>query len=141
MSSIKTKVGAGATLAALGGLAAYAVGSGEQQTTDPAASTQPVEVRTQTIRRTIHVVKREKPRRSTRRSQGGTAAPAPGPPSVPAQSTAAAAPPAPTRVVSAPAPTPPVTTRSSGSGSGRSGDDDDREHEHENEAEHEGDDD
>ncbi len=78
MRGVQTKVAAGFSLVALGSLAGYAVGAGgDQPAHATAAKRQPVEVRTQTIRRTIRVVKHEKPRPA------------------PTQQTAAAAPPAP----------------------------------------------
>jgi hypothetical protein len=145
MNGVKAKAGAGATLAALGGLAAYAVASGDEPSSTQAAKTQPVEVRTETIRRTVHVVKHEKPRhRRTKAPHGparaaapaASAAPAPAPAAV---TSAAPARPAPARVVSAPAPAHHLTTRTSG-GSGRGGEDE-HEREHESEHEHEGGDD
>jgi hypothetical protein len=102
MSGMKTKVGAGVTLAALGGLAAYAVSAGNAQpsgATTAAAKTRPVEVRTVTIHRTVRVVKHEKPRHAKRvRRVSSAAAPAApaspvvrsGPVSVPAAAPAAA---------------------------------------------------
>jgi hypothetical protein len=137
MNGLKTKVGAGVTLAALGGLAAYAVASGNEPTTTQAAQTQPVEVRTETIRRTVRVVKHEKPHRRRQSHRGPAPAAAPPPraaAAAPAVASVAPARPAPSRVVSAPAPSHHVTTRTSGSsGSGARG--------HENESEHEGGDD
>src|SRR3954447_5089809 len=144
MYGLKTKIGAGATLAALGGLGAVAISSGDGTSASPAAQTQPVQVRTETIRRTIRVVKHEKPKHHRRPKPAAVPAAAPAPrPVAPAPRPAVtAAPPAPvrpatpTRVVSAPAPTRHVTTRSSGSsGSGE------HEREHETEHEHEGGDD
>jgi hypothetical protein len=137
MKGIKTKVGAGATVAALGGLAAFAVASGDEPGSTKAANTQPVEVRTETIRRTVRVVKHEKPHRRRQSHRGAAPAAAPSPTPAPAPAPVApAAPvrPAPARVVSAPAPRRHVTTRTSGSSGRGAG-------EHEHEAEHEGGDD
>jgi hypothetical protein len=137
MNGVKAKIGAGATLAALGGLAAYAVASGDEPGATQAAKAQPVEVRTETIRRTVRVVKHEKPkhRRQSHRASTAAAPPAPAPAPAPvAAAPAAPAQPASSRVVSAPAPSRNVTTRTSG-GSGRG------EHEGEHESEHEGGDD
>jgi len=58
MSTIRTKIGTGATLVALGGLTAYAVAS---EPTD-ASPTAPVEVRTQVERQTIHRTRHVEPR-------------------------------------------------------------------------------
>jgi hypothetical protein len=139
MNGIKAKIGAGVTLAALGGLTAFALSGGEETQASTTAS-QPVEVRTQTIRRTERVV------RGPKRSSSG---PGPGAPAAaaPAPAPASAAPAA----VPAPAPAPaPVTTRSSGGdddsghgrGRGRGGDDDDFEVEYEDhDDDHGGDDD
>ena len=109
MNGIKTKVGAGATLAALGGLAAYALGSGDQPAASQAAKTQPVEVRTETIRQTVRVVKREKPHHPRRKPHGSASAG-----SAPRQVSAAAAPAA-VAAAAPPASASHVTTRSSGS--------------------------
>ncbi|HYH67050.1 MAG TPA: hypothetical protein VD866_20310, partial [Urbifossiella sp.] len=82
MSGIQTKVAAGSTVLALGALAAFAVSSGGETQTDPAAATNAgePEVRTQTVRRTIRVVRREKPRGgSGSGSTTGAAAPPPAP--------------------------------------------------------------
>jgi hypothetical protein len=127
MTGIKTKVGAVATLAALGGLTAYAAGSGDEGTAaSPAAKRTPVEVRTETIRRTVHVVKHEKRRggeaeTETHRRGGRGPGRAPAPASV-----------VPARTISAPAP---VGRRDDDSG--RRGGDDDHAREHEAEHEHE----
>jgi hypothetical protein len=129
MRGIQTKVAAGFSLVALGSLAGYAVGAGGDQPAQvTAAKRQPVEVRTQTIRRTIRVVKHEKPRHA------------------PSQPPASAAPPVPARVAAvaavprvAPAAPPPrrstpVRTRTSGGGSAGGGE---REHENEHAGERE----
>ncbi len=135
MSRANTKLAAGATVLALGGLAAIAVSqTGDAKTTKPAAAAEVV--RTETIRQTIRVVKREKPRHRRpprhQRTQPATvtrapsaAPPSPAPaPVATAGSAPAAAPvhPVAVRHVAA-APAPPahhVTTRTSGS-SGSSG--------------------
>jgi hypothetical protein len=99
---MKTKVGAGVTLAALGGLAAYAVSAGNAQpsgATTAAAKTQPVEVRTVTIHRTVRVVKHEKPRHA-KRVRRVSAAAASAAPAAPASQVVSSAP------VSAPAAAP-----------------------------------
>jgi hypothetical protein len=123
MRSIKTKIGAGATLLALGGLAAYALSAGAQEpATTAAAKSGPVEVRTETVHRTVRVVKHEKRRRNRGASHASGAPAAP----------AAAPSPAPARVASSPAPAPapaaapaprPATRQVSNSGPSRGGDD------------------
>src|SRR5690349_4831697 len=129
----KTTIGAGATLAALGGLTGYAISSSGDEATTATATREPVEVRTETIHRTVHVVKHEKPRHpkpNGRESAAAAAGPVPAAAAAPRAVPVAAPPrPAPARVVSSPAPVRHVTTRSSGSGSG--------EHEREHEVEHE----
>jgi hypothetical protein len=51
----------GVTLAGLGVLAGFAIGSGQNNPATVASRTQPVEVRTQIIRKTVHVYRRPKP--------------------------------------------------------------------------------
>jgi hypothetical protein len=120
MTGIPIKTAAGASLVALGSLAGYAVGSGPagEQADATAAKQQPVEVRTQTIRRTVRVVKHERPR-GNRAQPAPPAAPA-APPTAPAAPTVAVAPSTPVAPQSAPpqpaSPTP-VRTRTSGAGS------------------------
>lgn len=63
MSTVKTKLAAAATLVGLGGLAGWAIN--QPAGNDKAAAAQaaaPVEVRTQVIRRTVHIVRHEKPK-------------------------------------------------------------------------------
>lgn len=127
MNGMHTRIAAGLTLVALGGFAGYAVNgsaSSAPASSNNAATSQPVQIRTQTIRRTVRVVKHEKPKHPP----AAAATPAPGvaprvaaaaPASRPATAVAAA-PPAPARVsvtrtpVVAPS-SAPVRTRSSGS--------------------------
>jgi hypothetical protein len=54
----------GVTLAGLGVLAGFAIGSGQNTPATVASRTQPVEVRTQIIRKTVHVYRRPKPHRA-----------------------------------------------------------------------------
>jgi hypothetical protein len=142
MSPVNKKLAAGASLVALGGIAGFAVGQpGHAGTVKQAAA--PVEVRTETVKRTVHVTRHEKPKhKRVRRPAAPAVAPRP----------ASAAPPAPAPPVTsapvyrapAPAPAPrpvasvrppvsapthhPVTTRTSGGGSagGSHGERDDR---------------
>lgn len=129
MNGMHTRIAAGLTLVALGGFAGYAVNgsaSNAPARSSNAAATQPVQIRTQTIRRTVRVVKHEKPKHPP----AAAATPAPGvaprvaaaaPASRPATAVAAAPPaPAPARVSVTRSPTvaprsAPVRTRSSGS--------------------------
>jgi hypothetical protein len=53
----------GVTLAGLGVLAGLAIGSGEGNPATVASRTQPIEVRTEVIRKTVHVYRREHPHR------------------------------------------------------------------------------
>jgi hypothetical protein len=129
MAGTHTKVAAGISLVALGSVAGYAVGGGPGTGQDPVnaeAKRRPVEIRTKTIRRTIHVVRHEKPK------------PQPSAPVAPAPPVAAAVAgtpvaPAPQASVPPPAASQPVRTRTSGST--RGGERDDRgTGEHESEA-------
>jgi len=63
VTGLPLKTAGGISLVALGALAGYAVGAGPAGE-HPAAATakRPVEVRTQTIRRTVRIVKRERPK-------------------------------------------------------------------------------
>ena len=129
MRGIQTKVAAGFSLVALGSLAGYAVGAGgDQPAQATAAKRQPVEVRTQTIRRTIRVVKHEKPRQAPSQPPTSAAPPAP------ARVTQVAAVPRTVPVAPPPSHSTPVRTRTSGGGSAGRGE---REHEHEHAAERE----
>ena len=118
MTGIPIKTAAGVSLVALGSLAGYAVGSGPpaEQPDAAAAKRQPVEVRTQTIHRTVRVVKRERPHRN-RAEPAAPPAPAAAPPP-PAQAAAVAPSPAVAPQSAAPQPTSstPVRTRTSGAG-------------------------
>jgi hypothetical protein len=60
VKSIKTRIAAGATILGLGGLTGLALSAGHQRASQPVAA-KPL-VRTQVIRRTIHVVKHAKPK-------------------------------------------------------------------------------
>jgi hypothetical protein len=66
VSDTRTKVAASATLLAMGGLAGVAL-SAESPSSSSAKTptTAPVEVRTQVVRRTVHVIRREKPKKAT----------------------------------------------------------------------------
>ena len=117
MSDTRTKIAAGATLLVLGGLAGVALSAESNRATGAAQTAAPVEVRTQIVHRTVHVIRREKPKR--RKPTRATSSPAP----IPAVST----PPATARAVTLPAKpqsTAPVRTRTSGA-SGGSGESDD----------------
>jgi hypothetical protein len=80
MSTLRTKIGAAATLVALGGLTAYALAS---EPTDASPSA-PVEVRTQVERQTIHRTRHVKPKHRAGDRRGGATAPAPAPAPAPA---------------------------------------------------------
>jgi hypothetical protein len=113
VTGLPLKTAGGISLVALGALAGHAVGSGPAGEQPSAATAKrPVEVRTETIRRTVRIVKRERPKR-----QGATVASAA---SAPAQQTSAAtavAPPlAPPANPTAPTNSAPVRTRTSGAG-------------------------
>jgi hypothetical protein len=69
----QTMAAAGVTLAGLGALLGLAIGSGERQTL-VAQRTPPVEVRTQVIRRTINVYRREHPHHVSGTGPGGVPA-------------------------------------------------------------------
>jgi hypothetical protein len=121
VKDIRTKIAAGATILGLGGLAGYALHSNDSlppapQSTPAAAHLRP-KVRTQTIRRTIHVRPHPKPADPAEATSApASAAPAPAP--------AASAPaPAPTPAVATipVSPPKPVTTHTSGGGSAGSG--------------------
>lgn len=60
----RTHIAAGGTVAALGVLAAVALGAGSAQQPEPATAQKapPLEVRTQVVHRTIRVVRHQKPR-------------------------------------------------------------------------------
>lgn len=127
MRPVNKKLAAGATVAALGGLTAIAIGQpGSTSNKETAAA--PVEVRTETIEKTVHVVRHEKPKHKRVRTPAPARAVAPRPASAappPAPVTpAAAAPvhtyPAPRTVASVRPPSSvpthhPATTRTSGS--------------------------
>ena len=112
MTGIPTKVAAGVSLVALGSLAGYSVGSGPagEQRPVAAAKRQPVEVRTQTIRRTVRIVKHQRPRREP-------PAPAPATSAVAAVPAARSTPVAPQAAPPQPVSSTPVRTRTSGAGS------------------------
>jgi hypothetical protein len=81
MTSIRTKIGTGVTLAALGGLTAYAFASSPTDASPSAPAAAPVEVRTQIERHTIHKTKRLKPKPAAAGVASG-----PGPAAAPAGS-------------------------------------------------------
>jgi hypothetical protein len=136
MSPVNRKLAAGATVVALGGLTAVAIGQpGHTDTKKQVAA--PVEVRTETIQKTVRIVRHEKPRHRRVPRPAPVVAPRPASAaSPPAPGASAATGSAPT--YSAPAPRPitprytggstpsgtgtsthqPVTTRTSGGGSG-----------------------
>lgn len=62
----------GVTLAGLGVLVGLAIGSGEQRTKSPLPVAQPVEVRTQIIRKTVNVYRRDHPHRLAGTGGGGS---------------------------------------------------------------------
>ena len=68
----------GVTLAGLGVLAGFAIGSGQTTPATVASRTQPVEVRTQIIRKTVHVYRRPKPHHATGGGNGGGRGSSPG---------------------------------------------------------------
>jgi hypothetical protein len=134
MSPVNKKLAAGATLAALGGLTAVAIGQPGSTETKKAAAA-PVEIRTETIQKTVRVVRHEKPKHKHVRTPAApavaprrvSAAPPPAPvtPAASAGSAPAYSAPAPRQVASVRPPVRvpshhPVTTRTSGS-SGASG--------------------
>jgi hypothetical protein len=116
MTGIPIKTAAGVSLVALGSLAGYAVGSGPpaDQPEAAAAKRQPVEVRTQTIRRTVRVVKRERPHRN--RAEAAAAPAAAPPPPAQAAAVAPSPPVAPRSAAPQPTGSTPVRTRTSGAG-------------------------
>lgn len=65
----------GVTLAGLGVLAGFAIGSGQNNPATLASRTQPVEVRTQIIRKTVHVYRRPKPHHAPGGGGGGGSSP------------------------------------------------------------------
>ena len=109
---------AAAALLAIGGTAgaALSAGRGRAPVSRAAVAPAPVEVRTQVIHRTVHVVRHIKPKRVKR-----AAPPAPAP-------TVAPAPVRPVVAAATPRPVRPLRTRSSATGSTGGG-----EHEHEHE--------
>lgn len=112
MTGIPTKVAAGISLVALGSVAGYSVGAGPASEQRPvaAAKRQPVEVRTQTIRRTVRIVKHQRRRREP-------PAPAPATAAVAAVPAARSTPAAPQAAPPQPVSSTPVRTRTSGAGS------------------------
>jgi hypothetical protein len=111
MTGIPTKIAAGVSLVALGSVAGYSIGSGPagEQHAVAAAKRQPVDVRTQTIRRTVRIVKHQRPRREP---------PAPAPaPAVAAVPAARSTPVTPQAAPPQPMNSTPVRTRTSGAGS------------------------
>lgn len=114
MSSIRTKVGAGVTVAALGGLSAVALASESPDATPSAPKRQAVEVRTQVETRTIHRTKHVKPR---------PAAAAPSAPAAPPVSAAGNSGPSSSAGPSSPVPVPSGGSDDSGRGEIEPGDD------------------
>jgi hypothetical protein len=118
VKNAKTKLAAAATVIGLGGLAGVAMSSNSGQGTPAAAKPLKPKVRTQVIRRTVHVTRHAKPSPAATAAgpPAATAVPvaAPGPVSSPA-------PPVVTQSSGVPATTPsaPVVTSPSGGGGGR----------------------
>jgi len=134
MKPTRTHIAAAGTMVALGALTAVAIGAGADQPVKAVSTprAQPVEVRTVTVHRTIHVVRHEKPKKQ----KPVAAPPTPAVTSRPVQIAQAPAPaPQPTyqpvATKPAPASSKPLKTATSGgsSGSGEHGDDDGGEHE------------
>ena len=132
MKPSRTHIAAAGTMVALGALTAVAIGAGGSEQPAKAVSApkaQPVEVRTVTVHRTVHVVRHQKPKKQ----------PAAAPPAAVPHTVQIAQVPAPTPVASTPAPASaaPLKTATSG-GSGEHRDEGD---EHERGDDHEGGDD
>jgi len=68
VKSMKTRIAAGATIVALGGLTGLALSAGQHKASPPVA-TKPL-IRTKVIRRTIHVTKHAKPKHPVGASPG-----------------------------------------------------------------------
>lgn len=133
LSTLKMRLAAGATVIGLGGLAGVAINSAPgQKLAEPPVATKP-EIRTKTIRRTIHVTRHVKPKPSTVAAAAGAAGAATysagdstygGAPSTGASSTGTAPASVPVSTstsgsASAPSSAPaPVTTATSGGGGG-----------------------
>jgi hypothetical protein len=118
MSTLRTKIGTGATLAALGGLSAYAVASQPTDASPTAPKPASVEVRTQVERRVVHKTRHAKPRRVAVASQSG---PGRARPAVAAAATAATGAPAAPAAPAVPAPSssgPSSTSHSGGADDG-----------------------
>ena len=115
----RTHIAAGGTVVALGLVGAFAAGASTQPKATSAKSPTPppVEVRTVVVRRTVKVVRHEKPRKPVVH-----ATPAAAPPPPPVQQAVQVAQTRP--VYTAPATTKPLSTKTSG-GSGGSGKGDD----------------
>jgi hypothetical protein len=132
MRRMETMTAGGVTLAGLGALVGLAIGSGNGKQTLLTQRPQPAEVRTEIIRKTVNVYRREHPHHAAGTSPGGhgsPGAPAGGPSAVvPAASTIPAVK---TRSSGAssssggPGASRPVSSRSSGGGDDRSGGRDD----------------
>jgi hypothetical protein len=71
MRRMETMTAAGVTLAGLGALVGLAVGSGSGGSKPVMPRAQPVEVRTEIIRKTVNVYRREHPHRATGRGASG----------------------------------------------------------------------
>ncbi len=123
----RTHIAAGATLVALGALGAVAVGASTPATVTPAKAPTPppVEVRTVVVRRTVKVVRHEKPKKPVVQSTPAAAAPP-----APVQRAVQVAQTQQAYVAPAPAKTKPLSTKTSG-GSGGSGKGDDGGSDHE----------
>jgi len=117
VTGLPLKTAGGISLVALGALAGYAVGAGPAGE-QPAAATakRPVEVRTQTIRRTVRIVKRERPKHDRPDPAMSVASAAPAPAQQATAATAVAPQSAPPTNPTSPTNSTPVRTRTSGAG-------------------------
>ncbi|HEY5144046.1 MAG TPA: hypothetical protein VII98_11140 [Solirubrobacteraceae bacterium] len=119
----RTQIAAGGTLVALGVLGAFAAGASTQTNVQPAKAPTPppVEVRTVVVRRTVKVIRHEKPKKPVVHNT-----PAAAPPPAPVQQAVQVAQTRPVYSAPAPATRKPLSTKTSGasggSGSGK-GDD------------------
>lgn len=125
MKLTRTHLAASGTAAALGVLAAIALGTADREQAKEAGSAPkapPVETRTVVVRRTVRVVRHQRRAEAAPKPQPGAAPSASKPQSAPAAP--AAAPPAQNVPVSQPTPAPapkPLETKSSGGSYGSSG--------------------
>jgi hypothetical protein len=135
VTNIRMKIAAGATILGLGGLAGFAMGSSpsaDPQSIETTATQARPKVRTQVVRRTVHVRPKSKDTKPSASAAGAATA---GPAAMPPASAPAAPSPAATPVSSSSPP--PVSTGTSGSTGAGTGSDYDDEQEVEREDEHE----